>query len=91
MHAVMHDIRTALRSMSRAPAFTLMTGLILAIGMGGATAMAAVMYGVLLRPLPVDRQDRIVVAWKELPTRSNRRPPVDRIAAKRVMRVAGRV
>jgi predicted permease len=28
--------------------------------------MVAVIYGVLLRPLPVDRQDRIIVAWKEL-------------------------
>jgi putative ABC transport system permease protein len=62
----MQDIRNALRSLGRAPAFTLMTGVILAIGMGGATAMVAVIYGVLLRPLPVDRQDRIVVAWKEL-------------------------
>src|SRR5687768_10450869 len=66
MSSVMEDLRNALRSLSRAPAFTLMTGLILVIGMGGATAMAAVSYGVLLRQLPVDRQDRIVVAWKEL-------------------------
>ena len=62
----MQDIRNALRSLSRAPAFTVMTGLILVIGMGGATAMVAVIYGVLLRPLPVHQQDRIVVAWKEL-------------------------
>jgi putative ABC transport system permease protein len=62
----MEDLRTALRSLSRAPAFTIMTGLILVIGMAGATAMSAVSYGVLLRPLPVDRHDRIVVAWKEL-------------------------
>jgi putative ABC transport system permease protein len=66
MSAFMQDIRNAFRSLSRAPAFTVMTGLILVIGMGGATAMVAVIYGVLLRPLPVHQQDRIVVAWKEL-------------------------
>ena len=86
MHTVMHDIRTALRSLKRAPAFTLTTGLILAIGMGGATAMTAVIYGVLLRPLPVDRQDRIVVAWKELRASGYAHSPFGREAIDAVAR-----
>jgi putative ABC transport system permease protein len=76
----MHDIRNALRSLSRAPAFTVMTGLILVIGMGGATAMVAVIYGVLLRPLPVHQPDRIVVAWKELRASGYAHQPFGRTA-----------
>jgi putative ABC transport system permease protein len=50
----------------KSPGFTLLTGLILTVGMAGTIIMAALIQGVLLRPLPVGQQDRLIVAWKEL-------------------------
>jgi hypothetical protein len=38
----------------------------LTLGIAGASVMFALIEGVLLRPLPVHEQDRLLVAWKEL-------------------------
>jgi putative ABC transport system permease protein len=57
------DVRQALRGMRRGRALTLATVLILAMGIGSAAAMYAVVEQVLLRPLPVRDQSRLVVAW----------------------------
>jgi predicted permease len=46
------DMQFALRQAARAPGFALSTALTLALGIGTATAMFAIIYGVLLRPLP---------------------------------------
>jgi putative ABC transport system permease protein len=40
----------------------------LAVGIAAVTVMFALVEGVLLRPLPVGRQDRLVVAWTRLPS-----------------------
>ena len=60
MDRLSKDIRVALRGFRRAPAFTVTAVLILALGIGMATAMATVINAVLLRPLPVREQERIV-------------------------------
>jgi putative ABC transport system permease protein len=57
------DVRQALRGMRRTRALTLATVLILALGIGSAAAMYAVVEQVLLRPLPVRDQGSLVVAW----------------------------
>jgi len=54
----------ATRLMIRQPRFFLVTVLVLALGIGMSTALFSVMYGVLLKPLPVQQQDRLVVGWK---------------------------
>jgi putative ABC transport system permease protein len=50
--------------MLRQPRFFLVTVLVLALGIGTSTALFSVMYGVLLKPLPVQQQDRLVVEWE---------------------------
>lgn len=55
------EVRQALRGLRRAPAFTATTTAILALGIGMATAMFAVLDAVLLRPLPVREPDRVVL------------------------------
>jgi putative ABC transport system permease protein len=57
------DLRQALRGMRRGRALTLATVLILGLGIGSAATMYAVVDQILLRPLPVRDQDRLVVAW----------------------------
>jgi putative ABC transport system permease protein len=63
---VTQDTRAAWRGLWRAKAFTTAVILTLAFGISGATVMFAVIDGVLLRPLPVRDQDRLILAWKEL-------------------------
>jgi len=54
----------ASRIIVRHPRFFLITVLVLSLGIGMSTALFSVMYGVLLKPLPVQEQDHVVVAWK---------------------------
>lgn len=56
----MNDLRFAVRSLLRAPAFAAIAVLTLALGIGANTATFSVMYGVLLRPLPYPQPRRIV-------------------------------
>jgi putative ABC transport system permease protein len=59
----------------RAKAFTVAAVLTLALGIAGTTAMFALIQGVLLRPLPVLEQDRLVIAWKEVRTSGSAQYP----------------
>jgi predicted permease len=60
------DFQMAVRGLWRAKAFTAVAVLTLGVGMAGATVILALIQGVLLRPLPVRDQDRVVLAWKTL-------------------------
>ncbi|HSE50596.1 MAG TPA: ABC transporter permease, partial [Gemmatimonadales bacterium] len=61
------QVRHALRSLRRTPAFTLTAVLTLVIGIGAVAAIFAVVNGVLLKPLPYGTPDRLVGTWHDLP------------------------
>jgi predicted permease len=61
------DLVLAWRGLRRAKGFTGAAVLTLALGITATTVMFALVQGVLLRPLPVRDQDRLLVGWKELP------------------------
>ena len=60
MDSLGRDVRQALRGLLRAPAFTLVAVLTLGLGIGANTAIFSVLYGVLLRPLPLPEPDRLI-------------------------------
>ena len=62
------DLHVALRHARRAKVFYVTAVLTLAIGMAGATVMFTLIRGILLRPLPVTDEDRLVVSWRIPPT-----------------------
>jgi len=64
----LQDCRLALRGFRRARAFYLTAAVTLAIGMSGATVMFTLIHGILLRPLPVPDEDRLVVSWRIPPS-----------------------
>jgi len=61
MQKLFQDIRQALRQLSKAPGFSLTVILTLALGIGATTAIFTLVYDVMLRPLPFQHPNRLVV------------------------------
>ena len=57
------DAAYATRTLRRAPMYTLIAALTLAIGIGASTAIFSVVHAVLLRSLPYSQSDRVVAIW----------------------------
>jgi hypothetical protein len=60
MESLLRDIRMAIRGLCRHPGFAVVAILTLALGIGATTTVFSVVYGVLFRPLPFPRADRLV-------------------------------
>jgi putative ABC transport system permease protein len=67
----LQDIRFAFRILFKNLGFATIAVLTLALGIGATTTIFSVVYGVLLRPLPFFRPDRIMAVW-EVNSKGNR-------------------
>jgi putative ABC transport system permease protein len=72
---VSHDLVHALRSLVRAPGFALTVSLLLGLGVAATTTLFALVNAVLLKPLPYDDPDRLVMVWETNVPQNRREGP----------------
>ncbi len=76
MAGLLRDLRYAIRSLLRQPAFTAIAVGTIALGIGANTAIFSVVQAVLLRPLPYEDAEQLVVIWANLTNRNQPKFPL---------------
>jgi predicted permease len=76
MSYLRQDLAYGLRTLRRAPTFTLTAVLTIALGVGANTAIFSVVHGIVFKPLPFPAPAQLVRIWSANPEADARRTPV---------------
>jgi putative ABC transport system permease protein len=60
-----HDVVYSTRALAKSPAFTVVTLLVFAIGIGAAVAIVSIADTLFIRPLPVKDSNRVMTIWQQ--------------------------
>jgi predicted permease len=64
LESLARDLRFCVRTLRRTPGFTVVAVLVMALGIGANVALFTVVRGVLLKPLPFEDPDRLVMLYE---------------------------
>src|SRR5258708_1619778 len=81
MTGLLRDLRYALRTLRRSPAYVITCVAVLALGIGANVAIFSVVHSVILKPLSYPEPSRLVFVWDQFPNMPA--PLADRIPTAR--------
>jgi putative ABC transport system permease protein len=84
---MLRDLRFGARLLRKSPVFGITGVAIVALGIGAATAIFSVVYGVMLRPLPFPEPERLVSIWLQRNLARNYPAAADAIDLRQLRRV----
>jgi predicted permease len=64
MDLLIRDLRYTIRNLARTPGFSIIVILVMALGIGATAALFTVVHSVLLKPLPLPDDNRLVMAYE---------------------------